>query len=534
MSFDDDLLEGLDEFEDPFAGDGFEDFDDEAGPSPIFLIAGGLIVATFLVLLVIVILLISSGGGPGNEDDDNTATAVVATNDAVELLLNVTRTRIAVVEVSETVGAANANGTATAEVIQTGTAQVEQGEVLLDASRTAIVVNATNEQATINAEIGATSVRETQIVQSMTPPTATATIPPTAIIVFQDESGNPLPGGVEIIIYRDDGDGVFNPVPPAGPTPTPPPLPPTDTPIPTVPPTRVRTPTPSRTPTLAPGALIEESPTVVGTPIEGAGAGAEETEEVNDGGPAGFNAEAGGDRIVFARVIQVNADQVVQQEGTPTQSLGVTETVAPGVQEATAEVTEEPIAEITVEVPSAEGDVQVATVLTLPDGSFIVQGLPPGLYFFQISGEIFPFEVQLEPTEITVTINGIPVTFYIIPNVTFPTLTPTSIPQEALDATATSIAQMTMVASQFPTFQTVVSDPDVQTALAIVEQTNQALGTAGAGTSTGFTPPATIDDTGFFDDLAQDASPGGLTFLAVMAGALMVGIVTIRRLRAAI
>lgn len=520
MGFDDDLLEGLDEFEDPFAGDGFEDFDDEAGPSPIFLIAGGLIVATFLVLLVIVILLISSEGGT-NEDDDNTATAVVATNEAVELLLNVTRTRIAVVNVSATVDTANFIGTATAEVIQTGTAQVEQGEVLLDASRTAIVVNATNEQATINAEIGATSVRETQIVQSMTPPTATPTIPPTAIIVFQDEAGNPLPGGIRILIYRDDGDGIFNPVPPSGPTPTPLPLPPTDTPIPTVPATRVRTPTPSRTPTLAPGALIEESPAV----------GADETEEVDDGGPAGFNTDTGGDRLIFSKVIQPYTDQTVQQEGTPTEPLIVTETVAPGVQEGSPEATQEPIAETTVEVPSAEGDVQVATVLTLPDGSFIVQGLPPGLYFFQIGSEVFPVPVQLEPTEITVTVNGIPVTFYIIPNVSFPTRTPTSIPQEALDATATAIAQMTLVATQFPTFQTVVSDPDVQTALAIVEQTNAA---AGVGTSTGFTPPATIDDTGFFDDLAEDASPGGLTFLAVMAGALMAGIVTIRRLRAAI
>jgi hypothetical protein len=521
MGFDDDLLEGLDEFDDPFAGDGFEDFDDEAGPSPIFLIAGGLIVATFLVLLVIVILLISSDEG-ANEDDNNTATAVVATNEAVEILIQASLTRIAVVDVSATVELQNFQETSTAAVIQTGTAQIEQAEELLDASRTAIVENATAEQATLIAEIGATGVAQTQTVIALTPTatlTPSQTIPPTAIIIFQDESGNPLPGGVEIIIYQDDGDGVFDPVPPTGPTPTPPPLPATDTPIPTIAPTRARTSTPSRTPSPAPGALIGETPTTGGTP-EGA----------EDNGPAGFNTEAGGDEIVFARVIPAHADQPRLQDPTPTTGVVSTQTLGPAEQATLEEVTQEPVGEATVEVPSADGDVQVATVLTLPDGSFIIQGLPPGLYFFQISGEIFEVQVSPSPTEINVTVNGVPITLYIIPDVTFPTRTPTSIPQQDLDATATAIAQETMVASQFPTFQTVVSDP---LGTSIAETVQARLGTD-VGTTTGFTPPATIDDTGFFDDLAEDASPGGLTFLAVMAGALMVGIVMIRRLRSAI
>lgn len=484
MGFDDDLLEGLDDYEDPFAGDEYQELEleDEVGPSPIFLVAGGLIVATFLVLLVIVILLVSSQDNEGSAD---AATAAAQTNEAVFVALRASETRIAIVDATLTATTTLFYGQSTEGAIGSATAQVETVEAQLDGSRTAIAGTATQEQAIIRTEIGGTAFAETQTIVALTPtdtPTTTPTIAPTNIVKIQDVAGNPIPGGIPIYIFLDDGDGVFDPIPPTGPTPT-------AQALPTLQPTRQITATPSRTPTLPSGTSIDD--------VSGAGYA-----------PGSDSSE------IYSRVADNGAEAAVgQADATETPALP-TDTPAP-----------------------ADGDIQVATVITLPDGSFLISGLPPGDYFLVIAGEEFGLTIPEGPEVFEVDINGIMTSIFVIPNVLFPSPTPTPMRQADIDATSTAIAQQTQVATLFPTFQTKVGttpvvtiDDNLAAALTIVAVT-EAFQTAQAGSITPVGTPSVLPETGLFSG-DDTASPEDFMILGLLGAGFFAGIVIIRRLRA--
>ena len=501
MGFDDDLLEGLDDLGDePFPSDDFDDFpdsldDDDGGPSSIFLIAGGLIVAAFLILLVVVILVLSSGG---DDSTAQTATAVAATNNAVGTKFAATSTRLFVVNATGTEDTRLQNEQATAESIAFATDQQATIDVQLDASRTAIAFEATATEEFRLTEVGDQFNAETQTAIALTP---TATPLPRIDIAIVDSNGNPIPNCTLIEVYEDDGDGIFNPAPiTSTPEPigeciviTPPPSPTaTITPEPSV------TNTPAVIPSLTPDLSQGQGPTLTPAPTEeGTTGGAVPPSPTSaEGGAAGYDIspEEGGVVVYMSYAYPSTNDGFFQDGGTPT--------LVPG-----------------------SGDPLVAVIIAQPDGSFSLAGLPPGNYWLVINGELVEFSVPEEPAILEIPINGTPVPIFVYPNIEFPlppTVTPTpsitptptnTVPAELEAFTLTAISQQTAVASQFPTFQTIV---------------------ATEGTPEPAATDSELPDAGFFDELNDDATPSGLLFLALLGGLMVAAIVVIRRLRASV
>lgn len=511
MGFEDDLLEGLDDFEDEALGDDFDEFPEDlgegGGPSPVFLIAGGLIVATFLVLLVIVILLI---GSEGDDESAVEATNIAATNEAVRAIFIASATRQADLDATATATTERFFQQSTQIAVGSATAEIATVEAQLNASRTALAVNATATEEEIVRNIASTADAQTATAIALTPTATFTPIPPTIQIDVRDQSGNPIPGGVPVYIYLDDGDGVFDPIVPPEPSPTPraslTPQPTPVTPTNTAQPIFTQVPSPTTVTEGTDSDIGIEDGEGEGVPPEGF---ALTEEPIDDVPAAGLNLD-NSSRIVPVRFVPNNrASNPAQGGGTPA-----------------------------ITATPADGDRQIATIFSNPDGSFTLQGLPPGDYWIVLNGETIGITIPDEPTVLEIPVDGQPVSILVIPNVTFPTITPmptatqpptaTLLPEE-INATATAAAQQTLVASIMPTFQT--AEPTIDPAVASV-----VAGTLTAefqGTP-GFTPPATIDETGFFEDLAEDATPGGLTFLAAMGALLIAAIIVIRRLRAAL
>ena len=496
MGFDDDLLEGLDDLGDePFPSDDFEDFpdsldDDDGGPSSIFLIAGGLIVAAFLILLVVVLLVLSGGG---DNSTAQTATSVAATNNAVGTKFAATSTRLAVVNATGTEETRLQNEQGTAESIAFATNQQATIDVQLDGSRTAIAFEATATEEFRLTEVGQQFNGETQTAIALTP---TATPMPTLEFVVVDNNGNPIPNCTFIEVYLDDGDGIFNPLPFSA---TPEPIgvcleiTPPATATPTVTPTASMTNTPQIIPSLTPDGATSGTPeaTSDGT----TGGSLPPTPTPVEGGAAGYDIEANeGGVVVYTSYVNPAVGNVFFQEaGTPVP------TAIPG-----------------------SGDRLVAVIIAQPDGSFTLSGLPPGNYWLVINGDLVEFAVPDEPAILEIPIDGTPVPVLVFPNIEFPTppppptITPiptNTVPAEVQAFTQTAEAQQTALASQFPTFQTIVA------------------------TEATVTPAATDDElpnSGFFDELGEDASPTGLLFLALLGGLMVAAIVIIRRLRTSV
>lgn len=496
MGFDDDLLEGLDDLGDePFPSDDFEDFpdsldDDDGGPSSVFLIAGGLIVAAFLILLVVVILIIGTGG---DDSTAQTATAVAATNDAVGTKFAATSTRLAVVNATGTEETRLQNEQATAEAIAFATNQQATVDVQLNASRTAIAFEATVTEEFRLTEVGVQFNAETQTAIALTP---TTTPLPTLEFVVVDNSGNPIPNCTFIEVYLDDGDGIFNPAPFSA-TPEPigvcvQPEPPA-TATPTITPTASMTNTPQVIPSLTPDGPT--SGTVEATTDGTTGGSVPPTPTPVDGGGAGYEIEVNeGGVVVYTSYAYPAVDSGFFQIGGT-----ATPTLVPG-----------------------SGDPLVAVIIAQPDGSFSLSGLPPGNYWLVINGDLVEFAVPDAPAILEIPINGTPIPVLVYPNIEFPTppppptITPTpsnTVPPEVQAFTQTAEAQQTALASQFPTFQTIV---------------------ATEATATPVATDSELPDSGFFDELGEDATPTGLLFLALLGGLMVAAIVIIRRLRTSV
>lgn len=308
-------------------------------------------------------------------------------------------------------------------------------------------------------------------VLSQTPPTATPQVLQAQIL---DQNGNPVTG-IVINIYADDGDGEFNPSvqPTATPRPT---NTPTATPtVQLLPPTATATPSPSAT---------------TGSSAPAAPAG---TEEAGDGGPVGAKLEDSVNVAIFARRLP-NDPPNGPAQGGPTAT------------------------------PSGDGQ-PIQTIVIGPDGAFEIPplapgnyfldvGLPPGTYTFRIGEEQVVINLVSGTQQQTLNLpNGVNLTI-IVRAVTAPTsitLTPTS--------TAT-------IDSSIPAF-------DLTVTAIFANQTASAQPPV-SGASPTIILPTQIAQTGLFSDAADEATPAGLTLLAILGVGLIAVVVVVRKLRSSI
>lgn len=207
MGFEDlDDLSELDEippFEEDLDVPGFDDSGD-GGVSRTFKILGAVLV---LAVVGIVILLVVFALGDGDEltDNDKTSTAAIRTNTAVSEDLGRTQTavQVAILASQEFVQTLEANATQTQHAVETSEAQeaTEAAQAATDAAQTA----AANALLTQTAEAQAAATEEA-LNLTMTAVAVENTL--TGRLV--DRENTPA-SGVVIRLYRDDGDGQFDP-----------------------------------------------------------------------------------------------------------------------------------------------------------------------------------------------------------------------------------------------------------------------------------------------------------------------------------
>lgn len=239
----------VDDFQ--YETDFFEEEEEEGGLNRSFLLAGLLLIATFVVIIIAIILLVA-GQSDEEANANATATAIAGTNFAVQTSRAQTSTQIAM----DVQGTREAELTATFIAEQTAFAAGTQTWDAFNRFQTstvdAIIANRTN-TAVANQTFAAMTATFLTL-----PPTATPTEPPPLVVsgALVSADGQPVEPGTVIRIYRDDGDGVFNPPP----TPTPMPTP-SRTPSPTVTMTSAAPPeTPTPTSAIDTGPRPTESP----------------------------------------------------------------------------------------------------------------------------------------------------------------------------------------------------------------------------------------------------------------------------------
>lgn len=299
--------------------------------------------------------------------------------------------------------------------------------------------------------------------------------PPTAVPQsFQaqilDQNGNPVTG-IVINIYADNGDGQFNPQVQPTATPSPTTTPTATATIQQLPPTATATPSPSATVGVEAPAGTEESGAPVGAKIQDSGSSVE----------------------IFARRLP-NDPQSGPAQGGPT--------------------------------PSTGDDQPIQTIVIGPDGAFEIPplssgnyfldvSLPPGTYTFRVGEEQVVINLVSGTQEQTVNLpDGVNLTIIVraVSAATVVTLTPTS--------TATipeGIAPFDLTVTAIFANQTASAQPPVS-----------------VGSPTTFVLPTQIAQTGLFSDAAEEATPAGLTLLAILGVGLIAVVVVVRRLRSSI
>jgi hypothetical protein len=208
-------MEELEE-ESPFDGiddDGFlDEFDDgggdDGGISRAFVIAAALItIAVVIVIGLLLVVALSGNDGPTSREktataiviaNENTATAFYATDEALRIIQTATQSYILTAEASATAGffaqqtqaAQNASATAAAQTAVALTATAD-----FHASQTAEALVAATDA--FNADATATKIAVDLENRRLT-------------VMVVDPDGQPIPN-VRIRLYRDDGDGEFDP-----------------------------------------------------------------------------------------------------------------------------------------------------------------------------------------------------------------------------------------------------------------------------------------------------------------------------------
>lgn len=178
----------------------FDDFEAEettgGGISRTFKILGAVLMIV-VILIVVALILFALTSGDELSSNQKTSTAVIKTNTAVAVALVQTQDAInlALTASQEAIMTFEANSTATQISFET-----QQAQAAIDAANTATAEYQSNQTATSDALQAQAADLETQ--------TAVATINTVTGKLVEDDTAY---GGVTIRLYRDDGDGVFNP-----------------------------------------------------------------------------------------------------------------------------------------------------------------------------------------------------------------------------------------------------------------------------------------------------------------------------------
>ncbi|PJF44234.1 MAG: hypothetical protein CUN55_05095 [Phototrophicales bacterium] len=231
--FDDELGDEIDLESASLSVDDFEEEIFEVQPQTsinrTFLFAGGSLLATFAVIVAAIVGLSSRGEDLGPQQ---TADAIRTLN--AQQFTQAAETAVAV-ELQRSTDAA-------------ATLTAEAGEILTQEAYVAATQDAINTQvAATQTSIAAAATQTQGAIQTAFAQTQTASAPtplPTVQVGFElrDANGNPVPQGVVIYVYRDDGDRQFDPLP----SPTP-----------------MATSTPTLTPTVDASLTPTENPTLI-------------------------------------------------------------------------------------------------------------------------------------------------------------------------------------------------------------------------------------------------------------------------------
>lgn len=175
--------------------------DEDEGISRTFLIIAGLI--TFgVIAIIILIVLFALSGGDDLTDNQKTATGIAQYNATQVEASNRTVTALAVIDSATGTAAANAELTATAEFIG------QQTQQAIDAEQTATAEEL--QAATRTMEAGQTATAEMQLATSAAATATQVALDSVVVIQLRTEDDQIL-GDVDVRLYLDDGDNVFNP-----------------------------------------------------------------------------------------------------------------------------------------------------------------------------------------------------------------------------------------------------------------------------------------------------------------------------------
>ncbi len=207
MSQDDELFQDLEDYsaldesptfdfeEDPFA----EEEEPRGGVSRTFKIVGAILLVLVLVIVGVLIALAVTGDDELSPNE-MTSTAVIQTNTAVAIALDNTVTAVALAE------------QATREAIMTFEFNATQTEISFQTQSAQATLEA-EQTATAEFLAGQTATSEAATQEALNAAmTATESAARTIRGRLVNEDGTVF-GNVGIRLYRDDGDGVFNPAP---------------------------------------------------------------------------------------------------------------------------------------------------------------------------------------------------------------------------------------------------------------------------------------------------------------------------------
>ncbi|MBN1202915.1 MAG: PPC domain-containing protein [Anaerolineae bacterium] len=549
-SFGEDL--DLAEFEEPSGG----------GISRTFKVLGFLLLSA-VVVIIILLVVFGLRGGDDLSDNDKTSTAVIQTNTAVAENYGYTQTAIEVaIRTSQ-------------EYIMTFEAEATLTQSAFEAQQTQDAISA-NSTATANAIASQTAAAEASN-QTATSQKLTEVFLEENTLTGKvvDEEDSPFEN-LTIRLYRDDGDGVFNP--------------PGSTPVPEVEPGETEEPLEAEAETGG-EELSESGEESTGPDLRGAapivyGDSVESTLETDATalwafeGTAGdvvtISATAGPDDLQVDTYLQLfgpDGSQVaedddggsglnaaIQNYPLPTDGtyvIQVTNISQPGAftlelsgpssegNEASAEEPADEGGDVSGYEPGAGGrllsiaqqrrrqdegptptpeigiDELIDTITTGPDGSFDFGSLEPGTYWLEADYDSLPAELQAQipPTERVVIKIEVPTTGDVIFTISAaPTPTPD---YESVTQTMAAIATASAGAPVTPS-------PYTGSPGAIMSITPSPEGTLTAS-------PTALGQTGIFSDISDKSddidSTSGLTVLAIAAAGLVAVVFIARKLR---
>ena len=534
---DDELFEDLEDFGDleetPDFGLAEEDLSlpefggpEEGGVSRTFKIVGA-IMALAVLAIVVLLILFAFQGGDKLTANEKTSTAVVKTNVAVEQQYNATLTALALIEQASQTAVHNAELTATAEEL---------------IAQTQHAIEATNAAQTATAEFAAnqTLAAAQTATQRAVDESLTATAEANRLVGrVIDQQGN-IFGGATLKLYRDDGDGVFNPAD-LTPTPSAPSSSETEGGSAAAQPIRYGE---IGQGTLSAGQTVEwvftgaandvvtidaiaSDPVQMDMFLELAGAGSgvltgdDDSGEESNAKIANYKLPADGQYTIRVKTVAGAGDYILMLSlGLAVPSAAPTETPASGgstyhrpgagIVLAHAEV---PVQQAQG-TPLPSGDELMQVIMTATDGKFDFGVLEPGVYWVQLDYATLPPDLQAlvpegTPLVIKVTVPTTGAVTFEIGGPVVPTDTPVPTGLSPIELTGTARAL-----SQTPLPVTTGTPPQIVTITS---------------------SPEALPTTGFFSDIGGDAGglggTSGLTVLAIAAAGLVAVVFIARKLR---